>query len=136
MAAGDRDHRARRIDARAGDEPFVDRLLESESRPAQIADGGEAAHQGVGGLGGGDESGVADIVRHRGSGVRAHQHRVPMRVDQAGHQRAAAAVDRRWWRRGAAIGAVEIRSILLPLTSTFEGADSVLRSCRRRCGHW
>ena len=58
-----------------------------KSRPAEIADGGEAAHQRVGGLGGRDESGVADIVRHRGSRSRAHQHRVPMRVDQAGHQR-------------------------------------------------
>ncbi len=103
-------------------EAFVDRLFQSEGRPAQIADGGEAAHQGVGGLRGRDESGVADIVRHRGNGVGAHQHRVPMRVDQAGHQRAAAAGDDTVVEGGAAIGEVEIRSILLPVTSTFEGA--------------
>ena len=68
--------------------------LSPNDRPADVADGREAAHQRVGGFGARDEVGVADVARHRGRG-RPHEHRVPVRVDQAGHQRAAAAVDDR-----------------------------------------
>jgi hypothetical protein len=38
--------------------------------------------------------GVANIVRQGRGGIRPHQHRMPIRVDQAGHQDAPAAVNR------------------------------------------
>ena len=45
MSAGDSNHRARRIDAWADYDAFVDRTLQTERRPAKVANGGESAHQ-------------------------------------------------------------------------------------------
>ena len=42
---------------------------------------------------GGEQIVVADIACERGHRRRAHQHHVPMRIDQSRHQHAAAAVD-------------------------------------------
>ena len=72
------------IDARAGDKPFVNCLLEPEARSAEIAHRCEAAHQSVCGFVASHEIVVTDIPE-RLCGGRARQHRVPMRVDQAGH---------------------------------------------------
>ena len=76
----------------AGDGVLVDGALETERRSAQVANGGEAAHQRVCRLGAGHEIVVADVTQ-RLCGSHPYKHRVPMRVDQAGHQRAAVAVD-------------------------------------------
>jgi hypothetical protein len=92
VPAGDGDHGAGRIDARALDDAIVDGALETEHRPAHVANGGEAAHQRVGRLVAGQEIVVADVT-HRLDRRRPDQHRVPMIVDQAGHQRASAALD-------------------------------------------
>ena len=67
MAAGDGDHGAGGVDARAGGEAFVDGALEAEGGAAEIADGGEAAEECVAGFGGGEEVEVADVV---GEGLR------------------------------------------------------------------
>src|SRR5271157_3559695 len=45
VAAGGGDHRAARINAGPGHDAFVDRLFERERATAEIANGGEAAHQ-------------------------------------------------------------------------------------------
>ena len=93
MAAGLGNDGARRPDARSGDEAGVDCPFQAEARPAQIADGGEAAHQGLCRLVRGHQVDIADIgarqllIRHR------RHHAVPMIVDQAGHQHPAAAID-------------------------------------------
>ncbi len=92
MPARDRDHGTGRIDARALDDALVDGALETEHRPAHVANGGEAAHQSVGRLVASHEIVEADVAG-RLCRSRSHQHRVPVIVDQAGHQRAAAAVD-------------------------------------------
>ena len=55
VAAGDGDHRARGIDARTGDDAFIDGALEAEAVPAHVAHGREATHQRVGRLGAGQE---------------------------------------------------------------------------------
>jgi hypothetical protein len=47
MPARDGDHRAGRIDTRAIDDALVNGALETEHRPAYVANGGEAAHQSV-----------------------------------------------------------------------------------------
>src|SRR5262249_12543758 len=92
VPARDGDHGTRRIDARALDDAFIDGLLETKHRPAYVANGGEAAHQSVCGFVASNEIVVTDIAE-RLCGSRADQHRMPMIVDQAGHQRASAAVD-------------------------------------------
>jgi hypothetical protein len=51
MTASDRDHRARRVDTRSGQEAFVDRSFQAEDWSSHIADSGEAAHQRGGRLG-------------------------------------------------------------------------------------
>jgi len=45
MPAGDSDHGAGRIDARALDDALVDGALETERRPAHVANGGDARRQ-------------------------------------------------------------------------------------------
>lgn len=92
VAAGDCNDRAGRIDTRACDDAFVDRALEAKHRPADIANGREAAHQRVRRFGGGHEVVEADIAECLRRS-HPHEHGVPMRVDQAGHQCAAAAID-------------------------------------------
>src|SRR4051794_34523863 len=47
VPAGDRDHGPGWIDTRAPDDALIDGVLETEHRPAHVANGGEAAHQGV-----------------------------------------------------------------------------------------
>ena len=94
MPARDSDNGAGRVDARALDDALVDGALETEHRPANVANGGEATHQGVGSFVAGQEIVVTDITERLCRG-RAYQHRMPVIVDQAGHQRAAAAIDDR-----------------------------------------
>lgn len=93
MTTGDGDDGAGWIDARTGDEVLVDGLLEAEARPAHVAHRREAAHQRRGRFAGGEQIVVADIAREGGHRRRAHQHCVPMRIDQPRHQHATAAVD-------------------------------------------
>ncbi len=68
--------------------------------PTEIAHGGETAHQGVAGLVSGNQVDVAGIRGRHQRGRRPHQHRVPVVVDQARHQRPATAVDDRGGRIG------------------------------------
>ncbi len=99
--------------------------LEAEHRPAHVANRGEAAHQGVGCLGAGLQAVVGDVAerlhrsdpRHRG---------VPVIVDQAGHQRAAAALDDA--RVGAAIHGDRLRRNRLDPVA----ADQNMRRARQR----
>ena len=51
------------------------------------------AHQRGGGLGACHEIEMADVPREQRCGRRPHQHRMPVHVDQPGHQRAPAALD-------------------------------------------
>jgi hypothetical protein len=78
---------------RAGDGALVDGAFEPEGRPAHVANGGESAHQRGSSLGACHEIEVADVPREQRCGRRPHQHRVPVHVDQPGHQRAPATVD-------------------------------------------
>ena len=93
MAAGLRDHRARRPDAGARHESLVDRALQAEGWPGHVANAGEAAHQRLSRFVGRDQSDVADIRRHEDGQRQRRQHRVPVRVDEARHQNPAAAID-------------------------------------------
>ena len=86
VTAGHRDDRPGRIDARPGQQPFVDGAFQAESGPAQVADGGEAAHQRGRGLGPRQEVAVADVVGKKLRGRRPYHRRMPVRVDQARHQ--------------------------------------------------
>ena len=87
------DHRAGGIDPGTGHQPLVDRLLEGEDRPAEVAHGGEAAHQRAFGLGRGGEMDIADLARLKDGDRQRREHRVPVGVDQSRHQHASAAVD-------------------------------------------
>ena len=102
VTTGDGDDGAGREDARAGNRALVDGALESEGRPTHVANGRESAHQRVRRLGACHEIEVADVPREQRCGRRPHQHRVPVHVDQPGHQRAPAAVDEHGG--GASIG--------------------------------
>ena len=95
VTAGDGDDGTGRVDARPGDDALVDGTLEPERRPAHVANGGEPAHQCVRRLGACDQIEVSDVPHQQRCGRRPHHHRVPVVVDQAGHQRAPAAVDHR-----------------------------------------
>ena len=66
MAAARCDHRARRIDARPDREAIVDRLFEAKRRAAEVADGGETAHQRALGLGARGQHDEADIRGQKG----------------------------------------------------------------------
>ena len=85
MAAGDRDHGAGRIDARAGDEALINGLLEPKARPAHVANSGEAPHERIGRFRSREKIVVADVARYGDHRRGADQHRMPVRVDQAGH---------------------------------------------------
>ena len=87
------DHRARRIDAGANGEAAVDRLFQAKRRAAEVADGGEAAHQRALGLGARRQHDEADVGGEKGRDRQAGEDRMPVRVDQARHERPAAAVD-------------------------------------------
>ena len=71
----------------------VDRPLEAEGRTSEIAYGGETAHQRAFGFGRGGEIDETDVGGQQFEHRQGGEHGVPVRVDQAGHQRAAAAVD-------------------------------------------
>src|SRR5258705_602475 len=94
MPARDSDHGAGRIDTRTFDDALINGALETEHRPAHVANGGEAAHQSVRRFLASYEIVEADVTERLCRG-RAGQHRVPMIVDQARHQRAPAPVDDR-----------------------------------------
>ena len=91
VAAGDGDDRAGRVDARAGREAFVDARLRPNAGPprsrtvvkprSRVSRASAAARR----------FGVADVVGDRFGGRGPDEHRVPVGVDQAGHERAAAA---------------------------------------------
>ena len=137
VAAGDGDHRAGGVDARAGGEAFVDRALEAEGGAAEIADGGEAAEERVAGFGGGDDVGVADVVGEGLGGRGPDEHRVPVHVDQAGHEGAAVAVDD--FGGGAAVGGNRVGGDLFDLVAADEDVArgrELRRICRRRCGRF
>ncbi|MDT4855375.1 hypothetical protein FQZ97_897270 [compost metagenome] len=93
VAAGDGNHRARWKDAWAGHHVLIDGPLEGEHRATHVAHGGETAHQGVVSLGGGQDVEESHVGVLDSCKVRAHEHRVPVRVDQARHQRSTATVD-------------------------------------------
>ncbi len=65
VTAGDRDDRAGWIDARANDDTLVDSALKPERRPANVANGGEPAHQRIRGLGSRDQIQIAEVVRQQ-----------------------------------------------------------------------
>lgn len=88
-----RDHRPGRVDARAGNTAFVDRAFYGEGGPTDIAHGGEAAQHGAFGFLRGDQMDIGDVRGDREQLRNAGEDRVPVRVDHAGHQRAAAAID-------------------------------------------
>ncbi|CAI2933874.1 protein of unknown function [Aminobacter niigataensis] len=90
MSAGHRDHGAGWIDARSHDDSAVYRALETEHRTAHVAHRREATHQRMRCLVACGEIGKADVAHCLCRG-RRDQHRVPVRIDQAGHQHAAAA---------------------------------------------
>ena len=121
VTAGDGDDGAGREDARTGDDALVDGALEPERRPAHVANGGESAHQRVRSFGACHQIEVADVPREQRCGRRPHQHRVPVRVDQPGHQRAPAAVDERGG--GAAIGRDRICGDALDLVPADENVS-------------
>ena len=93
MAAGLRDHRARRPYSRALHDALVDRALETKGRPGHVADAGEAAHERFSRFVGRDKRDVADIRRQQDAYRQGGHHRVPMRIDEARHQNSAAAID-------------------------------------------
>jgi len=69
---------------------------------------------------------IADVGGEEDGSGRRDQKSMPMRVDETGHQRAAAAIDDD--HVGATVsgkGVEEIFSILLPRTRTLVGAESV-----------
>ena len=65
MAAGLRDHRARRPDAGSRARGPVDRALQAEGRAGHVADAGEAAHERLSRFVGRDKRDVADIRRQQ-----------------------------------------------------------------------
>jgi len=95
VAAGSRDHAARRIDAGPCHEPFVDRLFQREGRAAEVPDGREAPHQCTLSLGARGKKDVADVCRKQRGYRERCEHRVPVRVDQTRHHDPPAAIDHR-----------------------------------------
>ena len=93
MATGDRDYGTGRVDARAGDEILIDSPLEPKGRSAHVANGREAPHERAGRFRSREKVGVADVVSQGSRRRGAHQHRMPMRVDQPRHQHARAPID-------------------------------------------
>ena len=93
VAAARGDHRARRIDAGANGKAAVDRLFQAKRRAAEVADGGEAAHQRALGLGARGQHYEADVRVQKGGDRESSEDRMPVRVDQARHERPAAAVN-------------------------------------------
>jgi hypothetical protein len=93
MPGGLRDHRAARIDARARQPPFIDRPLQREGRPANIAHRGEAAHKRPFSLLRGNEMHIRNIRRHRRDLADAGKNGVPVRIDETRHQHLAGTVD-------------------------------------------
>ena len=76
-----------------GTRSLIDRSLEPKGRPAHVANGGEAPHQRARRFRSRKKIGVADVAGQGSRRRGAHQHRMPMRVDQPGHQHAPAPVD-------------------------------------------
>jgi hypothetical protein len=93
-AAGLRDHRAGRPDARAWHQTGVDGALQAEARAGHVADAGEPTHQCPLGLGRREQVEVSDIGAEGDVEADRGEHDVVVRVDQARHERAATAVDR------------------------------------------
>jgi hypothetical protein len=65
VAAGLRDHRARRPYPGAGREPIVDCALQAEGRPGHVPNAGETTHQRFSRFVGSDKRDVADIRRQQ-----------------------------------------------------------------------
>ena len=108
------------------DDPFVDRSLESERGPAQIANRRETAHQRVRGLIAGDQIGISNIIATQCAGVgRTSIVCQCMSISPGISVRPPPSISD---GVGAAIGrdrSVEMRSILFPRTSTLLGPDRV-----------
>jgi regulator of protease activity HflC (stomatin/prohibitin superfamily) len=92
MAAGLRNHRARRPDAGSRDETLIDRTLQAEGWAGHVANAGEAAHQRLSRFISRDQSDVANIRGQQDSDRQGRHHRVPVRIDEARHQNSAAAI--------------------------------------------
>src|SRR5262245_33740728 len=92
VTAGDRDDGAGREDARTDCGPLVDCLLESKRRTTHVANGRETPHQGIVSLCSGHEVEVANVASEQLRHGRPHKHRVPVHIDQPGHQCHAAAI--------------------------------------------
>jgi hypothetical protein len=93
MAAAAGDHGTAWVDARPCDESLVNRLLEGEHGAAEITDGREPPQEGALGLPAGGQMDVADVaLQNHGQRQRGEQG-MPMRIDEARHHHAAAAID-------------------------------------------
>jgi hypothetical protein len=100
VSGGLRDGGATEPDSRPGDEALVDGALEAEGRSAEVAHRSETALQHLFGGAPGAQRAVVGICRHhQRNGQRRHGH-VHMGIDEARHERAAAAVDDRRARAG------------------------------------
>src|SRR5215475_2783002 len=93
MAAGNCDYGAGGEDARSGDGTLVDSLLQAKRRSAHVANCGESPQQRGCRLSTREQVQVTDICREQGCDWRTHKHRVPVHVDETGHEGAPAAVD-------------------------------------------
>ena len=75
------------------DQPLVDRLSDSEARTPGITNRGEPAHQGLSRFDDHGRMGVIQRIRLPVVAMDRGHHRVPVRVDQARHERPPAAVN-------------------------------------------
>lgn len=88
MARGLRDESSGRIDARTDRDTLVDGALEPEDRTTEVTHGRKTPHQSRLRLSRGHELEIVRIGGHQHHLRRARHDRMPMRVDQAGHQHA------------------------------------------------
>ena len=118
-----RDHCSRGINAGPRDQPSVDGGLQSEYWTTNVATVVEAAHQCVSRLNAGRNIVVSDISDDCLSRTPSDQHGMPVGVDQSGHQRSPITGDDVHARLcGDRLG--RMRSMILPLISTLDGAES------------
>jgi hypothetical protein len=87
VTARDRNDGAGWKDAWSDDDTLVDRALEPERRPTHVANGGKTTHQRVSGLCPRHQVQIAEIIREQLGRSGPNKHRMPMRVDEARHER-------------------------------------------------
>src|SRR5262245_16443492 len=93
MAARHGDDGPGGVDARTWNDVLVYGALEAEAWTAEVAHRGEPAHERVRRLGARYQIEVAEVACQQGRDRRPNQHRMPVHVDQPGHQRASVARD-------------------------------------------